>query len=1387
MAVRRVKYAGVSEQVRARHAWLELIQTDGPFLALPVVNWALPNGLPEVPKLARARTRALVATMMSAQGAAHDEAIKQLIEEVLRGAALDWREHLLLDAQIPAHLSSTLPGSRTVSLRPDFAFHVEDAETEPDADIVEDEEAEDDESADDDSPAATPTGPADGLADESEGEWRLLGTVLPWGQHPLERRAYGETTASAVERLAALLRAKRVPVGITTDGRWWAVVWAPIGGATGVGIWDASLFSTEPDSFAAFATFLGRDRFINAQAEYTLPRLLRASLSQQEEVTETLGKQVRDAVEMLVAKFDQLDAERDGTLLGGVDDDEFYSGIVTVMMRIVFLLFAEERRLLPSDHDVYARGYSVGHLVEQLRRRRSYAGEEALRDRTAAWHRLLATARAIHSGVQHEDLHLPAYGSELFDPDRYPWLEGRKPGQDVSEAPAPAIDDLTVLQMLEAVQYVTIGGESRRLTFRALDVEQIGYVYEGLLELEVHTAQETMLGLARPPKWPRIKAAEVKELTCEVPLAEVASKHAGLGEKDFTAWISGYTVGKAEAIAKALARQPTDKQRLALGRAVGEGTETYREAEPYLGLIRLDGREVAAVVRKGGRYVTRSSRRASSGTHYTPRRLAEEVVTHALDPLVHRPGPLETGDSSQWELRPSPEILALRVADIAMGSGAFLVAACRYLADKVVRALELEGDADALLAAQHRTGQRTTGDAEADEVLLRARRDVAQHCLYGVDINPLAVSMAKLSLWLITMDRERPFGFLDDRFACGDSLLGLTSLDQLEAAHIDAAKGRKLNRDTLDFAGLWRPTIQKAATLRRRITTRQADTIRDIETKMNLLAEARETERSLVDVADAVTAAGLRAAAVSGKQQDSAFVHLAFQLGGLGDDGDTSALGEQAQETIQAGRPAGTASRTTLHWPLAFPEVFADTDTPGFDAIIGNPPFLGGKKISGALGDDYLAWLRRWDANDVKGSADLASWFVLRAEKLLGRRGQLGFVTVNSVVETVTMAVGLDQVAKQLYLWRARSPHPWPTASANIQIVEFWASRIRPGSGAIRLIDGEEVPSIGPDLQILTTVPGAPLSLRENEDLAFIGSYILGLGFTLTDDEHDELVARDSRNAEVIQPYIIGKDLSQRPDCSASRWVINFHNWPLASAEGYPDLIEIVRNEVKQERDQKKGADYRKWWWQFGRRGENLYEKIKPLRHVLAMSQVGSTLMPARVESGPVFGHTCTVFALEDFTSLALLSSSAHTSWVIRYTSTMRTDIRYSHQAVFLTFPRPYAHEQPEAMARLETLGQRLDSTRRELMLSHGWGLTKTYNNVRDRSVTDPEVQALREIHREIDHTVFAAYGWSDIDPEVGFHETKIGVRWTVSKEARFEILDRLRTLNQQRYDAQPK
>ena len=230
-----------------------------------------------------------------------------------------------------------------------------------------------------------------------------------------------------------------------------------------------------------------------------------------------------------------------------------------------------------------------------------------------------------------------------------------------------------------------------------------------------------------------------------------------------------------------------------------------------------------------------------------------------------------------------------------MGSGAFLVAACRYLADHLIEAWLDEGDVEALAMDLHRTAGRVGADAEADQLLLKARREITEHCLYGIDINPLAVEMAKLSLWLITMDTERPFGFLDDRLAAGDSLLGLVGLEQLESLHVDAKEGRRLHHGTLDFASEWRDKLAQAADLRRKITATGGVTIRDIEHKARLLAQAEKLSGEITTVADAITAAGLANAKLKGKKLDGAFLGLYF----LVSNQDTVKLATYVTENLQ--------------------------------------------------------------------------------------------------------------------------------------------------------------------------------------------------------------------------------------------------------------------------------------------------------------------------------------------------------------------------------------------------------------------------------------------------------------------------------------------------------
>lgn len=1352
---------------RHHHDWLELIETTGPFLTVPVLERVLPNGPGQVAPNVRARVRTLVAQMLDDHGASRHELVSAMLDEVL-----DWGPHGRHAVAIPDAMSELIVEHGQL-VRPDFAFYAEHRDTDGGAEeraplANADDDAEDDDTADDD--AST--------LDASEGgPWRLLGMVGPWDTNPLARITTAGWTASPVERLAALLRARDVPIGLVTDGRWWTLVWAPRGGTVATGTWDASLFGEEPESLAAFVALLERARFLGVPPPDTLGALFQESLERQEEVTETLGRQVRAAVELLVGALDALDAESGRMLLAEVSDDDLYDGVVTFMMRLVFLLFAEERRLLPSDDATYIDAYSVGQLVDQLESRAALAGEASLEHRTAAWHRLLALSRAVHQGVAHEDLRLPAYGGALFDPDRFPWLEGRRAGEDPGAMP-PRIDDRTVLRMLRAVQYVEVRGERRRLTFRALDVEQIGYVYEGLLELEARTSDDVVLLLARPANGKRPKNP------AEVPLSDWVDASSSLEPKQLAAWLAdrtGLSAGRAAAVLTAELDPLAETE---LHRACGGDDELAKQIAPLAGALRTDadGRPMLAL--PGSRYVAASIRRLATGTHYTPRSLAEDVSANALEPLVYRPGPLETADRAAWKLRPSSEILSLKVADIAMGSGAFLVAACRYLADRLLEAWDDEGRADATRAIGRRSGRSHASDTEVEAVLLDARRLVTEHCLYGVDVNPLAVEMAKLSLWLVTMDRERPFGFLDDRLRCGDSLLGVCDVAQLETLHIDPAAGRKLHEVSLfDIANRIRPLLQESADLHRRITAQPVTTVRDVEHKHRLLADAEALTTTLGGMADALTAEGLVAAGYRTADRRAAFVALSDRVETSIATRDESELRMRASADLQRGRPAAMSERRPLHWPLEFPEVFADAADPGFDAIIGNPPFLGGKKISGALGDDYRRWLQTWDGRGVRGSADLVAFFLLRAERLLSPRGQLGYLAVNTLVQGDTLEVGLLQAtARGLVVRRGTSSHKWPSKSASLEIVDLWASRVPLGAEASSWLDGEEVPNIGPDLEPVGNVTGRPERLEENEGIAFIGSYVLGLGFALSHEEARELIARDARYADVIQPYVIGRDLNQRPDCSASRHIINFREWSLERCSDYPEALRIVEERVRPERLKKDRDKYPRMvdeWWKYWQNRAGLEEAIATLDHVLAISRVGNALVPVRVATGPVFSEATVVFALDDFASLALLSSSAHQTWAVRYTSTLETRIRYAPSDVFLTFPRP------ASTPTMSDLGKQLDGQRRDLMLARSWGLTTTYNHVHDPAEHDPDVVALRDVHTAIDRAVFDAYGWTDLDPEVGHYPTKIGIRWTVSPSVRFEILDRLLAENHRRAAAE--
>ena len=1338
--------SGGRSAAEQHRAWLELVDTEGPFLSVPVLTGLYPQGMPGLSREHREVLRAAKsafdrawdawdaqrdsAAALASYRRTRDSWVSTVLTEVL-GWGDSWTEACARPSLTEAYRAVS-DGVHPVTVTPTGALmHGEQVGA-----------------------LVSVTDPVDSLRDLANDGW----------------------ATSPVDRMAAMLRApgSDCSIGVVTDGRWWAVVSAPGNGATASGVVDSQTWVEEPATRDAFCELLGVQRLVGGTTEHRLPKLFENSVLAAEEITEALGTQVRSAVELIVSALSDvlLDAaEREEV---EAKPREIYDAVVTVMMRAVFLLFAEERGLLPTE-SLYTSGYGLAPVLDALEERARDEGEESMDGTSLTWHRLLATSRALHGGVNAEDMRIPAYGGSLFDPERFPFLTAT----GVSGTLLLTVSDRVMLHVLRSLQTARLKGqEARRLSFRDIDVEQIGYIYEGLLGYTCTRAEETTLGLLG-------KEGEEPEVPLSV-LNELAERHAEDADLAgaIIAWIKedqpGAKPPTRSALSKALAAGDTlsDVDHALL--AVTRDDELRGKLRPWIGVIRKDLRGRPVVIQRGGLVVTETPSRRDAGAHYTPRSLAEEVVKYALEPLVYSPGPHETDDHSQWQPVSSDRILGLRVADIACGSGAFLVAAARFLARELVEAWTREGT----------LGQYADEPGGAQR---HALRQVVARCLYGADINEMAVEMCKLSLWLVSLDKDKPFSFVDDKVFVGNSLLGLTDLRQLRVQHIDPAAAAERRLFELDRTGAYARALDVDAVVNRVVRRRRelasevddTDPARSTTTKQRLQRENEEDLEVLTRVADAVVAAGLDPAvgAKPGKRLNGAYDDLAVALGrafpadGAGDD---SMLGAVLERGLTPTVDTDYEHWHCLHWPLAVPEVM---ERGGFDAIVGNPPFLGGQKLTGAMGDNVRDWFVNILAEGRRGSADLVAYFFLRAFSLLNGRGTVGLIATNTVAQGDTREVGLDRMVDSGFtITRVIQSRSWPSQSANLEFAAVWGTRDAVSPRTAMVCDDAPVARISSLLEPAGRAEGRPERLAENSGIAFQGCIVLGKGFVLEPEEAREWIAEDPRNAEVLFPYLNGEDLSSRPDCSASRWVIDFNTRSEEEACTYRLPYERVLERVRPERAKNKRKPRRDYWWKFAENAVGMRKAIADLDEVLVIARVSKTVMPVRVSTGSVKSEATVVFATDSYAQQAILSSSVHQYWGITYGSTLETRTRYTPSDVFETFPRP------EPTEELESVGRMLDTERREIMLRRELGLTKLYNLVNDPGLetgADPDVDRMRAIHVELDETVAAAYGWDDLDLTHGFHSYRKVTRWTVPPATRVEILDRLLKENHRRAAAE--
>lgn len=1324
--------------VSRHHAdWLSLVEVSGPFVSLPVLLRVFPQGLDQRDPVQAKALRSAYEEWQDNPAAAGKQRVWVIY---ILTDILGYPQDQIAEGQaLPAGLEVDVP-EMGETLRPDFAL----------------------------------VGP---YGSDTAGQAQLLIASYP-SEQSLDKSVIGKHwKATPATRMMELLHGSGVPLGLVTNGEQWMLVYAPRGETTGYASWYAALWLDEPIILRALHSLLHVRRFFGVSADSTLLGLLKESAQDQQEVTDQLGYQVREAVEVLLQSFDALDKESNRLLLKEVSETALYEAALTVMMRLVFLFSAEERGLLHLGKPLYDDNYAVSTLQEQLQEVADRSGEEVLERRFDAWARLLATFRAVHGGIQHQDLLMQAYGGSLFNPDRYPFLEGRPVNSTWRNTLAEplAVNNRVVLHLLNSLQRlrtkVGAGGgmvETRRVSFRALGVEQIGHVYEGLLDHTAVRASEPVLG---------IKGTRKKEP--EIPLS-ILEAHLSQGQEKLIDFLKDETGRSVQTLRKALEGGSLfDDHKLLI--ASGHDETLLARLRPFSGFIREDSFERPLVVLADSVYVTAGSTRRSTGTHYTPPSLTEPIVQYTLEPLVYE-GPSEGLPREKWKLKSPKEILALRVCDMAMGSGAFLVQACRYLAERLVEAWENEEKEhqDEVLITPD--GQFSVGSprerlipADANERISIARRIVADRCLYGVDINPMAVEMAKLSIWLITVDANRPFTFLDHAFKCGDSLLGITSLEQLANFSLRPGGIKQLGFATMD---LWRH-IEEAKKKREALEAMPSDTPEQIAAKATLYTEAEEAVSKLYAVAD---------------------VLIALEMKGL-----RGRIYDKEREIL--------ADRMMAYWvkvwALTFPEIM---DRKGFDAFVGNPPFVGGKKIRGALGEDYRVYIANNIGGNAKGHADLCAYFFLRVGALLGTPGMAGLIATNTIAQGDTREVGLEQLAtRKIQIVRSVPSKPWPGVAA-LEIAQVWLRRGE-WTGSI-VIDEQIVCGITSALTPRGQVSGKPFALAENEGKCFNGSYVLGMGFVLAPEMARALITKNRTNAHCLFPYLNGEDLNGRPDQSPSRWVINFFDWPLNRegsgtwqganenrrnkwlqqgvvpgdyphpvAADYPDLLRLVEEKVKPERTRKKfNGEYQLRyplyvkWWIYGEKRPALYSAISSSSRVIVVAATSRTLAFAFSPANVVFSHATYVFAFPEDQYLALLQSSFHQAWAREYASSMKGDLRYTPSDCFGTFPFP------RDIIGLKDSGETFCKQRQSIMQKREEGLTQIYNRFHDKTETSSDIAELRCLHIAMDRAVSKTYGWQDLELDHGFHETKQGMRYTISEAARREVLDRLLALNHQRH-----
>jgi hypothetical protein len=953
---------------------------------------------------------------------------------------------------------------------------------------------------------------------------------------------------------------------------------------------------------------------------------------------------------------------------GELSVEAFHRQVIRIAYRLIFLFVTEDRNLLlhdrstPEARDAYTRYYSTARL-------RQLAEEIPGTHHTDLWAGLQVVFNGLKRRDGHPEIALPPLNGEMWREDFIQDLKGAK------------IRNKDLLHAVRALlKWDTEDGKRQhRINWRSFYAEELGGIYEGLLE-------------DRPS-------------------------------------IHGSTF----------------------------------ELNP------------------GGR------ERHSTSAHYTPPELIEKVLAGTVDLAIQ--DRLKQHAKAEDQVR---ALLSLKILDPACGSGHFLVAAARRIAERI-----------AIL--------RTAMEDPPADAVRRAKREVIRNCVYGVDVNPMSVELCKVGLWLEAMEPGKPLGYLEHKIRTGDSIFGCTER-QLWAGIPSAAYREKQGIDDRDaaLAAEKRNANYGASLLAQKIdSTHNYTELRAIvQSQLERINDLPEDTTDDIDYKDAIyrqltkntmesrdgeawlkagdslpqeyyqlkaamnlwCAAWTQVREPGSRPNDWILTEDLEHV--LQDASEVTATVEEASRNLVARGSAIPLGRRVdpFHWDLEFPQVLANG---GFDCVLGNPPYMGGSKVGRNIGEHLLAFFQ-FVAPGYDNRGDFAAQFFLKGAQVMSQSGYMGMVTTKTFNDGETRENGPVRLTSAgLRIHFAWPNAPWPgKAGVHYTICGFTR---QPGP---YFLSGHVVETITPSLT--TADAPDPQPLAENEGLAGEGHKPSGEFFVVPKAKALQWIAQDPKNKKVLFPFFTGSDFTSNLDPPDDRWCIFMGRMEEAEARTFAEPFEWLEKHMKPFRQRHKRDRVRDRWWQFEEVRGYYLNWVKVGTPILVRPKVSETHYWYRVPGDSVVNDKGDVACQRHESDRAVLSSLTMNCWVQRYTTRMKSDVSYNIGRCHDTFPRPPPSAELASAARDWEVA--FDRALKQLSLPP----TKFFNylNSPDAAAALAEYRASVE---GVERAIFEAYGWSDLKPRFEFYKDEFNrTRWGLAVELRAEILKRLLALNLAIHERQP-